>query len=136
MTPSELDLTMATRALGTALAIGLFVGLERGWREREVREGGRVAGLRTFALIGLMGGALSLVASQAGVSPAALLAVGLASVAALFAVAFRRAAADAGTVSITAPSQPSSPSPSAPWRPRARRWSPWPPPWWSPCSWG
>ncbi len=101
MTPSELDLTMATRALGTALAIGLFVGLERGWREREVREGGRVAGLRTFALIGLMGGALSLVASQAGVSPAALLAVGLASVAALFAVAFRRAAADSGTVSIT-----------------------------------
>lgn len=101
MTPVELDLTMATRALGTALAIGLFVGLERGWRERDVREGGRVAGLRTFALIGLMGGALSLVAMQADASPALLLAVGLASVAALFAVAFRRAAADSGTVSIT-----------------------------------
>ncbi len=92
---------MATRALGTALAIGLFVGLERGWREREVREGGRVAGLRTFALIGLMGGALSLVGQQAGVSPLVLLAAGLASVAALFAVAYRRAAADSGTVSIT-----------------------------------
>lgn len=92
---------MATRALGTALAIGLFVGLERGWRERDVREGGRVAGLRTFALIGLMGGALSLVGEQAGVSPLLLLAVGLASVAALFTVAYRRAAADSGTVSIT-----------------------------------
>jgi len=101
MTPSVPDLLPAARALGTALAIGLFIGLERGWREREVREGGRVAGLRTFALIGLMGGALSLVGLQAGVSPAQLLAVGLASVAALFAVAFRRAAADSGTVSIT-----------------------------------
>lgn len=42
--------------LGLALAIGLLIGLERGWQERDVAEGGRVAGLRTFALIGLIGG--------------------------------------------------------------------------------
>jgi uncharacterized membrane protein (DUF4010 family) len=42
--------------LGLALAIGLLVGVERGWRERDQAEGERTAGLRTFALIGLFGG--------------------------------------------------------------------------------
>lgn len=44
-----------------ALAVGLIVGLERGWREREAADGQRVAGLRTFALTGLLGGVLALV---------------------------------------------------------------------------
>ncbi|WP_332774955.1 MgtC/SapB family protein [Polaromonas sp.] len=35
-----------------------MIGLERGWRERERAEGSRVAGLRTFALFGLLGGVL------------------------------------------------------------------------------
>lgn len=39
-----------------ALAIGLLVGLERGWRLREAADGQRAAGLRTFALVGLLGG--------------------------------------------------------------------------------
>jgi len=42
--------------LGLALAIGFLVGLERGWRERQEEEGSRTAGLRTFSLIGLLGG--------------------------------------------------------------------------------
>lgn len=42
--------------LGLALAIGLLMGVERGWDKREVPEGGRAAGIRTFALIGLLGG--------------------------------------------------------------------------------
>ncbi|CAN5199614.1 MgtC/SapB family protein [soil metagenome] len=42
--------------LGMALAIGLLIGVERGWRERALAEGTRAAGLRTFALIGLSGG--------------------------------------------------------------------------------
>lgn len=42
--------------LALALAIGLLVGIERGWREREGPSGSRVAGIRTFALIGLLGG--------------------------------------------------------------------------------
>jgi len=41
-----------------ALAVGLLIGLERGWNDRELPEGGRVAGLRTFALTGLLGGVL------------------------------------------------------------------------------
>ena len=44
--------------LVAALAVGLLIGLERGWNDRELPEGGRVAGLRTFALTGLLGGVL------------------------------------------------------------------------------
>lgn len=82
--------------LAAALAVGLIVGLERGWRDRERPEGARVAGLRTFALIGLLGGLLNLTAD-----PAVPLAVGLAGVALLFAVSFRRASSATGTLSIT-----------------------------------
>ncbi|MCY1746330.1 MULTISPECIES: MgtC/SapB family protein [Ensifer] len=42
--------------LGLALAIGLLVGLERGWRERDAPEGSRTAGIRTFGISGLLGG--------------------------------------------------------------------------------
>ena len=42
--------------LAVALAIGLLIGLERGWQLREEAEGERTAGLRTFALTGLLGG--------------------------------------------------------------------------------
>ena len=33
--------------LGVALALGVLVGIERGWHERDLREGRRVAGIRT-----------------------------------------------------------------------------------------
>ena len=39
-----------------ALAIGLLIGLERGWRQREEAEGERTAGLRTYTLSSLLGG--------------------------------------------------------------------------------
>jgi len=51
--------------LGLALAIGLLVGLERGWKTRAEAEGGRVAGLRTYALSGLLGGLSALIAIPA-----------------------------------------------------------------------
>jgi uncharacterized membrane protein (DUF4010 family) len=54
-----IDLQVFER-LGLALAIGLLIGLERGWRERDAAEGSRVAGIRTFALIGLGGGLAAL----------------------------------------------------------------------------
>lgn len=44
------------RRLAVALAIGLLIGLERGWQLREEAEGERTAGLRTYALTGLLGG--------------------------------------------------------------------------------
>jgi len=49
-------------ALLLATGIGLLIGLERGWRHRDEREGGRIAGIRTFALLGLGGGLSGLAA--------------------------------------------------------------------------
>ncbi|MEZ5750013.1 MAG: MgtC/SapB family protein [Caenibius sp.] len=42
--------------LALALAIGLLIGLERGWRTRSIEDHQRAAGFRTFALIGFLGG--------------------------------------------------------------------------------
>jgi hypothetical protein len=42
--------------LATALAVGLLFVLERGWERRELLEGQRSAGFRTFGIIGLLGG--------------------------------------------------------------------------------
>jgi len=46
------------------LAIGLLIGLERGWQQRSARPGSRVAGLRTFGLFGLIGGLAGFVAGM------------------------------------------------------------------------
>jgi len=48
--------------LGLALAIGLLVGLERGWREREAPAGSRTAGIRTYGISGLVGGVFAALA--------------------------------------------------------------------------
>lgn len=65
---SELELF---KRLAVALAIGLLVGLERGWQAREEADGERTAGVRTFALVGLLGGVAS------AVSPASPVALSL-----------------------------------------------------------
>ncbi|GGE42216.1 membrane protein [Marinicauda pacifica] len=59
--------------LAAALAIGFLVGVERGWKQREDVEGTRVAGLRTFTLIGLLGGLSGILGLLLG--PAAFLAL-------------------------------------------------------------
>jgi len=46
--------------MGIALAIGLLIGVERGWKFREAKEGERIAGLRTYGLTGLLGGGAGL----------------------------------------------------------------------------
>lgn len=48
------------RNLVVALGIGLMIGMERGWQQREADSGERVAGLRTFAVIGMAGGVIGL----------------------------------------------------------------------------
>ncbi|MGR8979637.1 MAG: MgtC/SapB family protein [Gammaproteobacteria bacterium] len=52
------------KLLGIALAIGLLIGLERGWQSRGRGEGTRVAGLRTYGLIGLLGGISAMLAQE------------------------------------------------------------------------
>lgn len=48
------------RRLLVATAIGLLIGIERGWRERKAHGGSRTAGIRTFTLIGVLGGIVGL----------------------------------------------------------------------------
>lgn len=66
------------KLLGIALALGLLIGLERGWRERERREGMRVAGLRTYGLISLLGGLSGLLTKETGPLPIGFVFIALA----------------------------------------------------------
>jgi len=59
--------------LAAALAIGLLVGTERHWRERQEAPGRRTAGVRTFALTGLFGGVMAALAAALGQAGGALL---------------------------------------------------------------
>lgn len=87
--------------LGIALAIGLLIGTERGWREREAREGGRIAGVRTYGLIGLLGGAVALLANRFGALLLGLGFVAMAGVlAAVYLVNLRRGDDDVGITSL------------------------------------
>jgi len=52
----ETDTLQWAYRLAVALAIGMLIGIERGWKGREAEEGEREIGLRTLALVGLVGG--------------------------------------------------------------------------------
>lgn len=93
---ARMDGVELIRSLAIALAIGLLVGAERHWRERDEVAGRRTAGVRTFALVGLAGGIMAALAAKAGpVGGAVLLAAGLiALMAALLPFALREADAE------------------------------------------
>jgi len=84
--------------LVAALTVGLLIGLERGWHERELPEGGRVAGLRTFALTGLFGGVLGNLFPQFGAWP---LLGGVLGISMLLAVSYSHIAKSTGNLSAT-----------------------------------
>ena len=58
---------------GTGLAIGMLVGLERGFKLREQKEGTRVAGIRTFSLLGLGAGIAGVIAARQPVAAGVIL---------------------------------------------------------------
>ena len=60
-----------------AVAAGLLIGIERGWKQRGEPEGSRVAGVRTFTLIGGAGGLISIIARLVSPLVAAVIAAGL-----------------------------------------------------------
>lgn len=84
--------------MGVALAIGVLIGVERGWHERDLPEGRRVAGVRTFALLGLLGASLSLVGSGFG---GLVLGLGLLAVAVVLLVARLRGEAETKDIGVT-----------------------------------
>ncbi|MCH4892135.1 DUF4010 domain-containing protein [Sphingomonas sp. SFZ2018-12] len=47
--------------IGAAVLAGLLIGIERGWKLRDAAAGSRVAGVRTFSLLGLLGGMAGLI---------------------------------------------------------------------------
>jgi uncharacterized membrane protein (DUF4010 family) len=78
---TQADVALLLRLL-LALAIGLLIGLERGWRARAAIDETRVAGWRSFTLLGVLGGVSTLLAP-----PWTLLLI-VALVAIFFAIAY------------------------------------------------
>jgi len=88
--------------LGVALALGLLVGVERGWQTRQRAEGQRVAGFRTFGLIGLLGGLWVLIAAETGVLVLATAFAALAAVLIVSHAQFLRKDGDVGATTMVA----------------------------------
>jgi uncharacterized membrane protein (DUF4010 family) len=61
----------------TALAIGLAIGIERGWKQRHEKSGEREAGIRTFTLFALTGFAAGIAAEPLGPVFVAIVAIGI-----------------------------------------------------------
>ncbi|MCK0153803.1 DUF4010 domain-containing protein [Alcanivorax sp. S6407] len=59
-----LNNNQTTLRLAVALLLGAIIGLERGWEAREQKSGERIAGIRTFALVGLLGGVAAVLTQQ------------------------------------------------------------------------
>lgn len=87
--------------LGLALALGLLVGVQRGWAQRAGPAGSRFAGIRTYALAGLAGGIAGML--QASAAPLALVLVGAAAVLVLLGYwrSTQRSPSISGTASLT-----------------------------------
>ena len=88
--------------LAAALAIGLLVGTERGWRSREVKEGERVAGLRTYGLIGLLGGTVGLLSRHLGELVLAISFIAITGAVTAVYITQRRDGGDKGMTSLIA----------------------------------
>lgn len=98
-----MDTVQLLSRLAVALGIGLLIGLERGWKTREVVGGRRAAGVRTFALGGLLGGLVAALAQVAGnaIGSGLVIGFGFAVYAAVFAIFERDADRAAGSYSAT-----------------------------------
>ncbi|OYV24747.1 MAG: hypothetical protein B7Z82_09415, partial [Halothiobacillus sp. 20-54-6] len=92
------DAFLVLQSLGLALGIGLLIGLERGWHERAAADGQRVAGVRTFGLMGLAGGLTGVLANQFG---GLVLAAGVFALGMILAVSYWLSAQRDQSVGIT-----------------------------------
>lgn len=83
------------QSLGYALAVGLLIGLERGWSARAGAAGTRVAGFRTFGVLGLAGGV-------AGLLPIPVIAAAMLLVGAVLVIGYLRQTQQVAGMSATA----------------------------------
>ncbi|ALA16133.1 hypothetical protein AL346_00385 [Chelatococcus sp. CO-6] len=93
-----MDLTDLFYRLAVSLAVGLLVGIERHWRERDAPAGSRTAGVRTFALFGFFGGITAIMAQALAPQNAPVAAIVLVAALAVLSVAlitFKRREAEA-----------------------------------------
>lgn len=96
-----MDTYQLIQRLAVALAIGLIIGIERGWKQRAEPEGERAAGMRTLALSGLLGGVWGALAQAAGAWGLVGLGLAFAGFAAVIAVFRYREMAHEGSFGAT-----------------------------------
>ena len=75
-------LSFGSQALcaGTALACGALIGVERGWKQKGQKPGTRVAGVRTFTMLGLGSGLAGLIGERGYVLAAGAMIVGIVAI--------------------------------------------------------
>src|SRR5690349_5007845 len=78
-------------SVATALASGLLIGIERGWKLKDQKPGTRVAGVRTFSMLGLGSGIAGLLGSLGHVLAAAAIVTAMVSI---LVIAYSRALGD------------------------------------------
>ncbi|ARU55426.1 MAG: MgtC/SapB family protein [Pseudomonadales bacterium] len=84
--------------LSIALALGLLIGIQRGWTLRNKAAGERVAGVRTYTLVGLLGGVCAMLSRSYGQWIVIATLLGLAAV---ICTAYYRSKSQSNDLSIT-----------------------------------
>ena len=87
--------------MSAALAIGLLIGLERGWAEREDQEGTRSAGFRTHALAGILGATWGAIAARPDINGGILLGLAFTGFSAAIILFRYRESGHEGTFGVT-----------------------------------
>jgi uncharacterized membrane protein (DUF4010 family) len=75
-------------SVATALACGLLIGIERGWKLKDQKPGTRVAGVRTFSMLGLGSGIAGLLGSMSLILVSAAIVIAMV---AILVIAYSRA---------------------------------------------
>ena len=101
MTGGNMETFELFQRMSAALAIGLLIGLERGWKEREDQEGTRSAGFRTHALAGLLGATWGAIATRPGLDGGSMLALAFAAFSAAIILFRYRESGHEGTFGVT-----------------------------------
>lgn len=97
------ETTVLFERLAVALAIGLLIGIERGWKARELAPGERVAGVRTFGVTGFLGGLAAILTLETSAATLAAILIGLTGMLALnHWFALKQGDADFGSTTLVA----------------------------------